>query len=357
MAATLVVSKKEKLILGGAVVATAAAGFTGHARLGPVVAFLFAAVALSLLAVVVGEATDQLGTRLSAGVTGVIQSALGNLPELFVCIFSLKAGLIDVVKGALVGSILANSLLVLGLAIFFGGLKNGRQKFESEAPKLTTSLLLLSAAALVIPTLARLTQAPAGKHEEPLSLAVSVILLIVFCASLAFFLKGSKELAPPPHQPDAHGWPLGFGVVVLALAGVGAAFVSELFVDALAPATEAMGLSQGFTGLVVVAIAGNAIENLVGIQLMVRNKPDYAMSVILNSSLQIALVLVPILVIVSHFVGAVPLTLELNPLLAVALVLAAIVPTFIVSDGESNWLEGVALVGLYGIIATAFWWG
>jgi Ca2+:H+ antiporter len=343
--------------LGGAVLATILAGVAAHDRFGPVVAFLLAAVALSLLAVVVGESTDQLGARLNPGVTGVLQSALGNLPELFVCIFSLKMGLIDVVKGALVGSILANSLLVLGLAIIVGGLKHGKQTFHSEPPKLTSVLLLVSAASLLIPTMASSLHTPAASHENELSLAVSVILLIVFGSTLSFFLKGNKSVTPESHDPGAPGWSLAFGIIVLALAGVGAAFVSEWFVDALTPATKILGISPGFTGLVVVAIAGNAIENLVGIQLMARNKPDYALSVILNSSLQIALVLVPVLVIISHFVGATPLTLELNPLLTVGLILAAIVPAFIVFDGESIWLEGVSLVGLYAIIAAAFWWG
>ncbi len=357
MAQAFVVSGKERLILGVAFLATVSAGICSHDRFGPIPAFLFAALGLSLLAVVVGEATDHLSTRLKPGVTGILQSTLGNLPELFVCIFSLRAGLVEVVKAALVGSILANTMLVLGLAILLGGLKNGRQSFHSESPKLISIMLLVSAASLLIPTLAGLIHSPAGEHEVPLSLAVSVILLIVFGCTLTFFLKGNKDLAPPPHDPDAAGWPTMFAVVVLAAAAIGAAFVSEWFVDALTPATKMMGISSGFTGLVIVAIAGNAIENLVGIQLMVKNKPDYAMSVILTSSLQIALVLIPVLVIISQFVGSTPLTLQLNPLLTVGLVLAAIVPAFIVFDGESIWLEGVSLVGLYSIIAAAFWWG
>lgn len=348
---------KDIRILSIALVATALAGFCSHERFGAIVAFLTAAAALSLLAVVVGHATDNLGSRMSAGATGVIQSALGNLPELMVCIFSLKAGFVDVVKGALVGSIMANSLLVLGLAFLFGGLKNGTQKFKSEPPRMIAVLMFLAVAALVIPSMAHWLHTPAASHEGHLSGVCAIVLLAVFGCSLTFFLKGSPDVCPEEATEHA-SWPMSLTLLVLAGAGIGSAFVSEWFVDALKPATSAMGLSEAFTGLVVVAIAGNAIENLVGIQLALRNKPDYAVSVILNSSLQIALVLVPVLVLVSLvFFSATPLTLVLPPLLIVALVLSALVPALIIFDGESIWLEGAALVGLYILIASVFWWG
>lgn len=350
-------SGKDRRTIIIAVVAVALAAFCGHERFGPIPAFLTAAVALALLAVVVGHGTDQLGSKMGPGPTGVLQSALGNLPELMVCIFSLKAGLVDVVKGALVGSIMANSLLVLGLAFLLGGLKNGTQKFRSEPPKMIAILMFLAVAALLIPSLAHLLHTPAGTHASELSGVCSLVLLVVFGCSLTFFLKGSPEIVPEAEH-EGVAWPVWLALVVLAFAGVGAAFVSEWFVDALKPATTAMGLSEAFTGLVVVAIAGNAIENLVGIQLALKNKADYAVSVILNSSLQISLVLIPVLVLVSLvFFAATPLTLVLSPLLIVALILSALVPALIVFDGESIWLEGVALIGLYVLIAAAFWWG
>lgn len=353
-------NSKDKLILGLAGLSCIAAG-VGHGSAPPVLAFLLSAAALSLLAVVVGHSTDQLGSRLSAGATGVLQSALGNLPELMVCIFSLRAGLVEVVKGALIGSILANSVLVLGLALILGGRKNGVLRFNSEAPRMIAVLMLLACAALMVPTLAHLLHTPAEPHESTLSLVCSIILLIVFFCSLGFFLRGGSPMTPGDQEqasePAGHSWPLPLAAGVLALAGIGAAFVSEWFVDALKPATQAMGLSEAFTGLVVVAIAGNAIENLVGIQLAMKNKADYALSVILNSSLQIALMLIPVLVMISFFVGAAPMTLVLSPMLLVALILAALIPAFVVFDGEAIWLEGVALVGLYSLIAAAFWWG
>ena len=344
-----------------------------YAHAGAVVTFAASAAALSLLAMLVGHATDQLGSRMGPGATGVLQSALGNLPELFVCIFSLRAGLVTVVQSAIVGSILANSLLVLGLAILVGGLRHGTQRFASEPPRMTAILLLLAVGALMFPTLAHELHTSAEPHERTLSAVCAVVLLIVFAASVPFSLKGDPAVVCPdgssssavlesasasaeqrePHPP----WPLWLALGALAVAGVGAAFVSEWFVGVLTPTMAALGLSEAFTGLVIVAIAGNAVENVVGIQLAAKNQNDYALSVILNGSLQIALFLTPVLVLLSFFVGPTPLTLVLSPLLVVALALSAIVSAFVVYDGESIWVEGVALVGLYGIIAAAFWWG
>ena len=360
-------NRKQRISIGLAVAATLIAGVLARVMHGgAVMTFVASAAALSLLAMLVGEATEQLGTRMGPGATGVLQSALGNLPELFVCIFSLRQGLVAVVQAALIGSILANSLLVLGLAILLGGLKNGTQRFNSEPPRMIATLMLLAVAALAVPTLAKELHTPAESHAEALSIACAVVLLIVFAASLPFSIKGDPAMIPA-HDAEApadgiaevkhEAWPLGLALAVLAFAGVGAAFVSDWFVEALTPAMSALHLSQAFAGLVIVAIAGNAVENVVGIQLAMRNKSDYAISVILNSSLQIALGLTPILVLLSFVLGGAHLTLVLPPMLVAALALSAIVSAFIVYDGESIWLEGVALIGLYGIIAAAFWWG
>lgn len=342
-----------------AVAASIIAGIATHIGINSIILFLLTAVALVLLAMVVGHATDQLGQRMGPGATGVLQSALGNLPELFVCIFALRAGLDTVVKAALVGSILGNSLLVFGFALLFGGLKNGTQTFHSEPPKMIATLMLLAFAALAVPTLTHYLHTPAEQHLNTLDVMVAIVLLIVFIASLRFSIKRDKTIVPQISETEAShaGWSLPVTLFILALSGVGAAFVSDWFVEALQPAMKLLGINDVFAGLVVVAIAGNAIENLVGIQLAIRNKADYAVSVILNSSLQIALVLFPLLVLLSFFLGGAVLSFVLSPLLLVSLALAVIVSAFIVFDGESIWLEGVALIGLYCIIATAFWWG
>jgi Ca2+:H+ antiporter len=321
-----------------------------------VVVFFVSAIALAALASMVGDGTDQLGHRLGPGATGVLQSALGNLPELFIAIFALRAGLAVVVQTALVGSILANSLLVLGLAFIAGGLKHGVQAFGTTQTRMISMLLVLSVAALTIPAIATAPGGPDVGHGADLSLTVAMVLLVVFACSIPFSLQGGPG-ASEEEMPVEHLWPIGLAMGVLAAAGVAAAFVSDWFVEALRPAMATLGLSEGFVGLVIVAIAGNAVENVVGIQMAMRNKPDLAISLILNSSLQVALALAPALVILSRFLGGAHLSLILSPLLIAALALAAILGALIVYDGESTWLEGVALIGLYAIIAAAFWWG
>ena len=351
--------RKEKIVIALSAVATIAAGILHYSGANAVLSFAVTAVALALLAVLVGDATEQLGSRLGPGATGILQSALGNLPELFVSIFALRAGLANVVQAALVGSILGNSLLVFGMAIFIGGIKNGTQRFKSETPKMIVTLMLLAVAALMIPTVVKELHTPAEAHLNNLDIVCAVILLILLVASIYFSIKGDKAVSPNPADCEqSHSqWSLGLTIGVLAGAGTGAAFVSDWFVSALEPAMKALNLSEAFAGLVVVAIAGNAIENLIGIQLAYRNQSDYAVSVILNSSLQVALGLFPVLVLLSFVLGGSILTFVLSPLLVIALALSTVVAAFVVYDGESIWLEGLALVGLYCMIAASFWWG
>ncbi len=350
-------SRSDWLTIAGALAGCVVAGFLSVAGAGAVVRFVVSGGALAILATLVGRATEQLGERLGPGATGVLQSALGNLPELFVGIFALRAGLVGVVQASLVGSILGNSLLVLGLAFFVGGIRHGTQRFASEPPRMIATMTLLAVAALTVPTLVHGLHTPAEPHAKTFSIICAVVLLIVFFASIPVALRGGPSAVPSHGEAADGGWPVGLAAVVLAGAGIGAALVADWFVAALRPASAALGISEAFTGLVVVAIAGNAVENVVGIQLAARNKPDYAVSVILNSSLQVALGLAPALVLISVVIGGPALTLVLPGLLVAALGLAGILGAFVVYDGESTWLEGLILIGLYGIIAAAFWWG
>ncbi len=352
-----VFNRQEWFFIAGSLIASIIAGLLTVLHANAVLTFVVSGVALALLAELVGLATDQLGSRLSAGATGVLQSALGNLPELFIGIFALRAGLIEVVQAALVGSILGNSLFVLGIAFFVGGVRHGTQTFSTNAPKVIATLTLLSVSALAIPTLVHGLHTPAAGHEEGLSIAAAIILLIIFIASIPVSLQGGTKQLEQDTSKSAHAWPLLLTLVILIGAGIGAAFVSDWFVSALTPAITTLHISQAFTGLVIVALAGNAVENVVGVQLAARNQQDYAISVILNSSLQIALGLTPILVLLSLIIGGAHLTLVLPPLLVAALGLTAILTTVIIYDGESTWLEGLALIGLYCIIAVSFWWG
>ena len=318
--------------------------------------FIATAVALAALAAMVGEGTDQLGHRLGPGATGVLQSALGNLPELFISIFALQAGLTVVVQTALIGSILANALLVLGIAFLVGGLRHGEQHFASEAPRMIAVLILLATGALAIPALATAPGAPDAGHPVELSVIASVVLLVVFASSIPYSVRGVNGASAAVGELEAL-WPIGLAVSVLAVAGLGAALVSDWFVESLRPAMATLGISQDFVGLVVVAIAGNAVENVVGVQMAARNKPDLAISLILNSALQVALALTPALVLISLVIGPSPMTLVVQPVLIGALALSALLSALITVDGRSTWLEGLALIGLYVIIAAAVWWG
>jgi Ca2+:H+ antiporter len=347
--------RSDLIILIGAAAAIVLAGLTRYSGGGSVLAFVCAAAAVALLAALVGRSVEQLGDRFGAGATGVLQSALGNLPELFIAYFALRQGLVTVVQAAIIGSILANLLLVLGAAFIVGGLRHGTQRFDSASVRNTVVLLALATAALVLPSIAAYSHSPAERHLGALSDVVAVLLLVVFALSLPVSLR-RRQTADRAHPTDPPRWPVWLAVALLAAAAGAAALVSDWFVHALQPAIDTLGISPTFAGLVIVAIAGNAVENVVGIQLAARNQADYAMSVIVNSPLQIALVLAPALVLIS-LTTATALTLVFAPLLVVAVASSVLVVALIVFDGESNWLEGVILVGLYAIIASVFWWG
>ena len=342
------------LALGAAVAAFAlSAAGADHTAV-----FVISAAALAGLATLIGHGTEQLGHRFGPNATGILQSALGNLPELFISIFALQAGLVVVVQTALIGSILANTLLVLGLAFLFGGLKHGTQQFHAPSVRTLATLLVLAVAALAIPTLATAPGAPDAGHAVDLSVIVSLVLLGIFAASIPFSISGGKGASAEVEEAAVGElWPLGLTVAVLLVGAAGAAITSDIFVEALRPSMASLGLSEAFVGLVIVAIAGNAVENVVGVKMAIRNKADLAISLILNSSLQVAIALTPALVLISLFIGGGTLTLVLSPLLLGAVALSSILAALIVFDGESTWLEGLALLGLYVIIAAGVWYG
>ena len=344
-------SRRDLIEIAATAAAVLIAAICHFAGLGAVLTFLVAAAALALLARTVGAATEQLGAQLGSGGASVVQSALGNLPELFIALFALHKGLVEVVQAALVGSILANSVLVLGLAFVVGGLKNGPQQFDSSRARLVSTLAVLAAATMAIPSLAHEFHAPAAAHGEALSLVCAVVLLILFVITLPTFLRSSPS---EEHAPAR--WSRRTTALTLAGAGTAAALTSDWFVNALTPAIHTLHMSEEFAGLVIVAIAGNAVENVVGVQLAARNKADFAVAVIVNSSLQIALALTPVLVIAS-LLFATHLTLVFPTLLAFVLLLAGIIGALVVNDGESQWEEGAVLIGFYVVIAASFWWG
>jgi Ca2+:H+ antiporter len=347
--------RSDFMVFGICAVAVGMAAVTRFANVPSVLAFVVAGAAVAALASLVGRSVEQLGDRFGPGATGVLQGALGNLPELFIGFFALKAGLVSVVQSAIIGSILSNILLVLGLAFVAGGLRHGTQKFNSERARTTMVLMVLATGALVLPSLASYVHTPAEPHEKSLSIFVAIVLLLVFALSLPASLKRSAAAANDVHM-EAPRWPVWVAVGLLAVASGCAALVSDWFVYALEPAIDALGISQAFAGLVIVAIAGNAIENVIGIKLAFKGQADYALSVVINSPLQIALVLAPALVLLSLLTAS-TLTLVFAPMLIMAVAITVIAVAFIVFDGESTWLEGATLVALYVIIASVFWWG
>ena len=396
--------RAHRITIATAIALTALAGALVVVGAPAVARFVSAGLALAALAALVGQAIDQVGERLGPGPTGILQSTLGNLPELFVGIFALRQGLTGVVQAALVGSVLGNAVLVLGLAFVAGGARHGTQRFDAEGPRLNASLLLLVVAALLVPTLAKELHTPAAAHASALSNALAVVLLLVYLVSIPYYLRlGSVDVggddgggadagqgdtgrgespagarrgsgpgpaaavaataplsvaadAAPGSEPGGP-WPLPLALTLLALGSAGAAVAADWFVGPLEKATASLGLSQTFTGLVVVAIASNAVENAVGVRFALRAKPEYAISTTLNSPLQVALLLTPVLVLISHAVGPAKLTLVFPPLLVAALAISATVVTVVIYDGEYTWVEGVALIALYCILVTAFWWG
>jgi len=358
----VIFTRSELRLIGLTVVVTAAAAVTYYAKAGGnIVPFVISGAALALLASLVGRSVEALGGRLGAGATGVVQSALGNLPELFVVLFALKSKLYAVATATIVGSVLANVLLVLGLAFVVGGARNGVQRFEPSGARRVSLMLLLSVAALVIPALTALLHTPAAGHERALSIAVSILLLLLFAASLPDSIRKTEaDAGAGAGHGEGHegepGWPLWLALTMLAVTGVAAAFVSDWFVAGLTPAISTLHISEAFAGLVIVAIAGNAVENVVGIQLAYRNQPDHALQVILQSPVQIVMMVAPALVLLSPAVGA-SFTLVLPPLLLAVLLVAVVVAVVAVQDGDSTWLEGGAMLALYAMVATAFWWG
>ena len=336
-------------------------GALHYAGASAVLQFGVGIVALALLAWTVGVGTETVGARFGPATTGVLQSTLGNLPELFIVIFALRAGEIVVAQTSILGSLLANALLVLGLGILAGAWRaeDGVMRFHPRLPNDTTMLLMLVVFLIAILSTSVTTGDTASTHAVAISSIGAVLILLVYAAWLASYLRAGA--GQEPAIEEHHAPPLGFGVGlgVLALAGIAAAFTSEWFVSVIDPAVEELRISKAFTGLVIVAIAGNAVENVVGIQLAWKRRFDLAISVVKNSVAQIAAFLYPALVLVS-LLFAERLTFGIPTgagglVLVVALVFAALAIWQITGDGEATGYEGLALVATYAVLATVVW--
>ena len=312
-------------------------------------AFVFATVALAGLAWLVSFATEHAGRRFGPAVTGLMQATFGNLPEFFVVLFALQAGQLVVAQTAIIGSILVNALLVLGLVIIAGARRSedGVMRFNLRLPTDTATLLLTSTFVIVLIALARSAGDPAGHHARTISTVGAVALLLVYAGWLRQSLAGDSGPGPgadPPRLATA------MSVALLIAGGVGAAFVSDWFVHALNPTIHKLGISRSFAGLVIVAIAGNAVENAAGVALAARGRADLAISVVKNSVAQIAAFLYPALVLVS-LLTATTLTFSLGAIYAGALFGTAVIVWQITGDGEATAFEGAALIAAYVVLA------
>src|SRR4051812_314970 len=275
-------ARNERITLLVGALATAGAGAAHFAGAPSVLAFILAGVALAALASIVSFATEQVGERFGPAVTGVLQSTLGNLPEFFIVLFALSAGQVGVAQTSVVGSLFANALLVLGAVIVVGARRDGEiMRFRPRLPQDTATLLLSASFVIALVALAVASRDEASHHVDALSAVAAVCLLAIYGAWLWSYLR-SDEPREEAHETEATV-PLAASVVLLAIAGAGAAFASDWFVSALEPAIEALGISQAFAGLVIVAIAGNAVENVVGIVLAAKGESDLAISVVKNS--------------------------------------------------------------------------
>jgi Ca2+:H+ antiporter len=337
---------RERWLLGivGLVVATTAVLEYGGAS--DVAVFGVAALALAGVAWVVSFSTEAVGERFGPALTGVLQSTLGNLPELFVVLFALSAGELVVAQYSILGSLFANALLVLGLVILAGArAAGGTMKFGRRLPNDTATLLLLAVFIISILGVSDQVGDQASEHEVAISAIGAVVLLAVYVVWVIFYLREREDTGITHARV-----PLPLAVGLLAVAGVAAAFVSDWFVNALAPAIESLGISEEFTGLVIVGIAGNAVENVVGISLAAKGQNDLAISVVKNSVAQIAAFLFPLLVLLSLFLDT-HLTFVLPAVYVAALFLMAISVWQVTLDGEAVAFEGLALVGFYVILA------
>jgi Ca2+:H+ antiporter len=335
---------------------------------GAVVTFFASALGVIPTAALMGRATEELAARSGPGIGGLLNVTFGNAPELIIALFALGAGLHEVVKASIIGSIMGNTLLVLGAAMFVGGLGRDRQSFDRTAAQAQSSMLLLAAAALVMPAIYELIDGrglPAPGSErvhydstvEALSAAVACVLIVSYVAGLWFSLRTHRDLFNPQaeiedeeHEP----WTVRKSIMALAIAGVAVGGMSEILVDSISDAAHELGLSEFFIGVIVVAIVGNAAEHWVAVLVARKDKMDLAVNIAIGSSAQIALFVAPVLVLVSFVLGPHPMALVFNGFELGGILLAIIIANHVTSEGESTWYEGLQLLAVYVVLGIAF---
>ncbi len=333
--------------------------------------FAIAAVAIIPTAALMGRATEELAAKSGPGIGGLLNVTFGNAPELIIALFALEAGLQEVVKASIVGSILGNVLLVLGAAMIAGGVGRGGelQRFDRTAANVQSTMLFLAVGALLMPAIFEIVQGsglpPVGPElvsydstVEHLSLAMAGVLMLTYVVGLFFSLKTHKDIFNPVaesgHDEGLWGWSTRRSVTALAVAGLAVGLMSEILVGSISEASESIGLSEFFVGIIVVAIVGNAAEHWVAVLVAYKQKMNLAVNISIGSSAQVALFVAPVLVFASFLIGPEPMPLVFNGFELGAVILAVLVANQVTQEGESTWFEGVQLLALYAILGVAF---
>jgi Ca2+:H+ antiporter len=321
--------------------------------------FVLACLALIPLARIMGDATEVIAHRLGAGWGGLMNASFGNAAELIISIAALREGQGEVVKASITGAILGNLLLVLGMAIIAGGITREKQTFNVTAAMSGAAMMFLAVVGLVVPDLFHLSRGPAAVAVlHPMSVGISIVLLVIYALSLVFSLKTHSHLYIPEDEgseDDHPPWTPRKASLVLLGATLGVVVMAELLVKAIEPAIQSFGFTHTFIGVVVIAIIGNAAEHSTAVMMAMKNKMDLAFTIAFESSKQIALFVAPVLVLVSIPLGH-PLSLEFSHMEVLGVGLSVGAATLIALDGESNWLEGAMLVAVYAILGVAFFY-
>ena len=336
----------------------------------PVLIFFAAAAGVIPTAALMGRATEELAARSGPGIGGFLNVTFGNAPEIIIALFALNAGLHEVVKASIIGSILGNILLVMGAAMLVGGAKRERQTFDRTAAGAQMTMLLLAVVALMMPAIFELIEGqglPRPDEErinydstvENLSLAVAIVLIASYAAGLLFSLRTHRALFNPvsgddhSHHPEGT-WSVRKSVIALGIAGVAVGGMSEILVGSIGEASESIGLSEFFVGVIVVAIVGNAAEHWVAVLVAYKDKMDLAVNISIGSSAQIALFAAPVLVLASFFLGPHPMALVFNGFELGAVLLAVLIANHVTHEGESTWFEGFQLLAVYVVLGITF---
>jgi Ca2+:H+ antiporter len=324
--------------------------------------FLTSGLAIVPLASLMGRATEELANRLGEGVGGLLNATFGNAAELIIGLFALREGLLNLVKASITGSIIGNLLLVFGFSVVVGGVRYPVLRFNRTAASLGSSMLLLSAAALVVPAIHyRIIGGSPHVAERELSLEIAVVLIVTYAVSLIFTLKTHRQLYSASHaagqdgKRHEQGWGSGTSAIVLLVSTGGIAWMSEFLVGAAREAAASLGMNDIFAGVILIAIIGNAAEHSTAVMMAHKNRMDVSINIALGSSMQIALFVAPVLVFASYFIAPAPMDLLFSIMEVIAVVLAVSAIAFIVQDGESNWMEGVQLLAVYLILGIAFY--